>query len=99
MGGKQSRLSEEDFRFLQEETGMSKATLQVNNVKTEIHWECLDGRLNVNMTKTGVLPLLLIGVVCQLLKRLPKWRAFGEEVHPSVYSTGKNISWVHVINP
>ena len=43
MGGKQSRLSEEDFRFLEEETGMSKATLQVNNVKTEIHWGCLEG--------------------------------------------------------
>ena len=96
MGGKQSRLSEEDFRFLEEETGMSKATLQVNNMKTEIHWDVW--RLNVSVTKTGVLSLFLIGVVCQLLKRLPKWRAFGEEVHPSVCSTGKDISWVRVIN-
>ena len=30
MGAKHSRLSEEDFLFLEEETGMSKATLEVN---------------------------------------------------------------------
>ena len=30
MGAKQSRLSEEDFLFLEEETAMSKATLEVN---------------------------------------------------------------------
>ena len=29
MGAKQSRLSEEDFLFLEEETAMSKATLEV----------------------------------------------------------------------
>ena len=30
MGAKHSRLSEEDFLFLEEETGMSKATLEVS---------------------------------------------------------------------
>ena len=30
MGAKQSRLSEEDFLFLEEETAMSKTTLEVN---------------------------------------------------------------------
>ena len=37
MGAKQSRLSEEDFHFLEEETAMSKATLEVSIVKTEIN--------------------------------------------------------------
>ena len=35
MGAKQSRLSEEDFLFLEEETGMSKATLQVGKFRPE----------------------------------------------------------------
>ena len=35
MGAKQSRLSDEDFLFLEEETGMSKATLQVGKFRPE----------------------------------------------------------------
>ena len=35
MGAKQSRLSEEDFLFLEEETGMSKTTLQVEKFRPE----------------------------------------------------------------
>ena len=35
MGAKQSRLSDQDFLFLEEETGMSKATLQVGKFRPE----------------------------------------------------------------
>ena len=35
MGAKHSRLSDEDFLFLEEETGMSKATLQVEKLRPE----------------------------------------------------------------
>ena len=35
MGAKQSRLSDEDFLFLEEETGMSKTTLQVGKFRPE----------------------------------------------------------------
>ena len=38
MGAKQSKLSEEDFLFLEEETGMSKATLQVEKFRQSIKW-------------------------------------------------------------
>ena len=36
MGAKHSRLSEEDFRFLEEETAMSKATLEVSIVLNDV---------------------------------------------------------------
>ena len=35
MGAKQSRLSDQDFLFLEEETGMSKTTLQVEKFRLE----------------------------------------------------------------
>ena len=36
MGAKQSRLSDQDFLFLEEETGMSKATLQVEKFRPSV---------------------------------------------------------------
>ena len=40
MGAKQSRLSDEDFLFLEEETGMSKTTLQVERFRPEHKMKC-----------------------------------------------------------
>ena len=100
MGAKQSRLSEEDFLFLEEETGMSKATLQVRKFRPEHKMIKFRPEHKMMWSVQSLFVLgrkifyIFTGVVCQLLERLPKWRALWEEVHPSLCSPGKDLSRV-----